>query len=143
MSIYRGARKAVERYIEGVKRATDSNVENHFKEYMMLWDFSKPEVINHWDCICDTDMDGFSHASFEPNSKGTPNFSKTLHSLILYVCAQGTGAIFKGKLDTKLPVNKKVRRSGYAAIRSKPKQVSLHYILSYSLVKFLTGMLYR
>ena len=76
----------MERYIAQVKKATDPKVDNHMKEYIMLWDFSKPEVIEQWDCICDTDMDGFSHASFEPNSQGTPNFSKTLAAAATACC---------------------------------------------------------
>ena len=44
----------------------------------------------------------------------------TLHGYINV----GNGAIFKGKLDVKLPLDQSARRSGYGAIRSKPKQVS-------------------
>ncbi len=46
------------------------------------------------------------------------------------VVSVGNGAMFKGKLDTKLPVDKNARRSGYAAIRSRPKQVSILFQIS-------------
>ncbi len=68
---YRGARKAIERYIEGVKKATNPNTKTYYKEDLMLWDFSKPEVVENWDCICDSDIGGHSHTTFELNSKGT------------------------------------------------------------------------
>lgn len=52
------------------------------------------------------------------NHPGLPN-------VIFYNTFVGTGALFHGSLSTKQPADKSVK-SGYCAIRSKPKQVYMY-----------------
>ena len=66
--MFRGAKKALERYLAEVKRVTTPRPFD-FREELMLWDFTKEET-NNWDCISDNDIKGFSNAQFQPNRKG-------------------------------------------------------------------------
>ena len=69
------ARKALTRYLTEVKRATTPRSYD-LKEEMMLWDFTKDEVLAYWDCICDEDVHGHSTAALKSNGKGlVTNFS--------------------------------------------------------------------
>lgn len=43
----------------------------------------------------------------------------------LVVVPVGTGAMFNGRLDPSLPTDMSAKHSGYCAIRSKPKKVSV------------------
>ena len=86
MSFFRGASKALQRYAAEVRKASEYDIQNFFKEEVMLWDFSKPECMEQWDCICDYDIGGHSYATFEPNSKG---INQLLYHYFVLTCNQG------------------------------------------------------
>lgn len=63
------ARKALSRYLVEVRRATTPRSYD-FRDEVMLWDFTKDEVLGSWDCICDEDVHGHSMATLKSNGKG-------------------------------------------------------------------------
>lgn len=68
-TMLQAARKALSRYLAEVKLATTPRIYD-FREEMMLWDFTKDDVLARWDCICDKDVHGHSMADLESNGKG-------------------------------------------------------------------------
>ncbi len=68
MSFFRGAKKALERYVAEVKRATTPRPFD-FREELMLWNFTEEHTAK-WDCTSDSEIRGFSNAEFRPNRKG-------------------------------------------------------------------------
>ena len=38
---------------------------------LLLWDFNDPEVVHNWSCTNDSDLGGYSEATFQHSSKGT------------------------------------------------------------------------
>ena len=75
-TLFSGVRAAVAKYIREVKEASEPF--DYHKE-LMLWDFRKEDVLQHWDCICDADIDGHSWAKLERNKRGRTNATDNLH----------------------------------------------------------------
>ena len=71
MSVFlRSAKKALEKYIADVKKATTPRGFD-FRDELMLWNFTQEDTWKSWDCISDKDVKGNSIAQFEPNGKGS------------------------------------------------------------------------
>ena len=78
VEMLRGAKKALSRYIEEVKRATALR-HYDYREAKVLWDFTKDNTLAGWDCICDQDIHGKSTALLENNGKGAFHIIKKLY----------------------------------------------------------------
>ena len=109
-----------------------------YRHELTLFDFTKEETIENWDCLSDTDVEGRSTATFKPNGKG---MRQIIHVMVIEgdLCKGwigwliGSGAVFSGELSTSLRPESKAIYGGYCAIRSKPKEVrSGTYVSSYT-----------
>lgn len=121
MSFLRGARRALQKYVADVKKATTPRTFD-YREELMLWNFVEEDEWKNWDCISDEDIGGSSTASIKPNGKGKR--VNCLQKLYDFFHSSGTGVLFHGCLSTKLPADRSARHAGYCALRSKPKQVA-------------------
>ena len=61
--------RALQRYVAEVRHATTPRGYS-FSHNLVLFDFTKEEVLTEWDCISDKDVGGRSHANLEINGKG-------------------------------------------------------------------------
>lgn len=75
-SIVRAAKKAWGKYVADVKRATTPRAFD-YREELMLWDFTEEGTLDRWDCISDKDIGGHSLAQFQPNGRGSYNYTIT------------------------------------------------------------------
>ena len=94
MSIIRAAKKAFEKYVADVKKATTPRAYN-FKEDMMLWNFTQENTLREWECISDKDIHGHSVAQFEPNGEGKMHLA--LVWPILCICMAHTRTSYSTK----------------------------------------------
>ena len=69
--LFKGVRVVASRYVREVKEVGETKLGPH-KE-LMLWDFTKEDILKHWDCISDADIDGHSWAVLEQNKRGKRN----------------------------------------------------------------------
>ena len=75
--------RALQRYLAEVRHATTPRGYS-FSQELVLFDFTKEEVLNQWDCISDKDVGGRSHANLGINGKGLFTITKLLHFLVLF-----------------------------------------------------------
>ncbi len=61
--------RALQRYVAEVRHATTPRGYS-FSHNLVLFDFTKEEVLTEWDCISDKDVGGRSHANLGINGKG-------------------------------------------------------------------------
>ncbi len=61
--------RALQRYVAEVKHATSLRGYDFLQE-LVLFDFTKEDALNQWECISDKDIGGQSHAALQPNGQG-------------------------------------------------------------------------
>ncbi|KAI8976914.1 complex I intermediate-associated protein 30-domain-containing protein [Pilobolus umbonatus] len=94
-------RRTVAEIGETTKKAINLDGLKGWQKEMPMFTLTSEHDLKQWAVGCDKDIGGFSEATLDLSEEGKGRFH--------------------GSLSLELPVNKEIRQSGYAAIRSKPK----------------------